>query len=89
VRVFGISRDSPYSHRAYAATQSLTFPLLSDWSGDAVRAFDVVQELSGMAGVPVRSCFAVDAGGVVRFARRYEDDQVPDIDELLAACTGL
>ena len=88
-RVFGISRDSPYSHRAYAATQSLEFPLLSDWSGDAVRAFGVAQELSGMGNVPVRSCFLVDAAGVVRFVRRYEDEQVPDVDELLAAAARL
>ena len=87
--MFGISRDSPYSHRAYAATQSVEFPLLSDWSGEAVAAFGVAQELSGMAGVPVRSCFIVDHDGVIRFARRYEDAQVPDVDELLAACAAL
>ena len=41
VRVFGVSRDSPYSHRAYAQQQWLNFPLLTDWSGDAVRGFGV------------------------------------------------
>jgi peroxiredoxin len=51
-----------------------------------VRAFGVSQELDGMADSPVRSAFVVDAGGVIRFAKRYGDDQVPNADELLAAC---
>jgi peroxiredoxin len=85
VRVFGVSRDSPYSHSAWAKQQSLGFPLLSDWSGDAVRAFGVAQTLDGLADVPVRSCFLIDAEGVVRFARTYGDDEVPDVDVLLAA----
>jgi peroxiredoxin len=85
VRIFGISRDSPYSHDAYAARQGLTYPLLSDWSGDAVRAFGVAQTLDGLDDVPRRSCFLVDADGVVRFAKVYGDDEVPDLDELLEA----
>src|SRR3712207_7624329 len=33
VRVFGISRDSPYTHVAWAQVLDLNFPLLSDWNG--------------------------------------------------------
>src|SRR6476659_5338468 len=39
IRVFGVSRDSPYSHVAYAQQQWLNFPLLTDWSGAAVSRF--------------------------------------------------
>jgi peroxiredoxin len=89
VRIFGISRDSPYSHYAYAARQSLTFPLLSDWNGDAVRAFGVAQVLDGLDDVPRRTCFLIDGDGVVRFARMYRDEEVPDLDEVLAGAREL
>jgi len=89
VRIFGISRDSPYSHDAYAARQSLTFPLLSDWNGDAVRAFGVAQVLDGLDDVPRRSCFLIDRDGVVRFSRAYRDEEVPDLDEVLAGARAL
>jgi alkyl hydroperoxide reductase subunit AhpC len=42
-----------------------------------------------MADSPVRSAFVVDAGGVIRFSKRYADSQVPDADELAAACRAL
>lgn len=87
--MFGISRDSPYSHDAYAAKESLTFPLLSDWTGDAVRAFGVAQVVDNLTDVPVRSCFLIDAGGVIRFARAYGDNEVPNMEELLAAAREL
>ena len=66
VRVFGVSRDSPYSHRAYARQQWLNFSLLTDWSGDAVRGFGVSQEFDGLADSPVRSCFLIAGDGTVR-----------------------
>jgi peroxiredoxin len=89
VRLFGVSRDSPYSHRRYAEQQWLTFPLLSDWSGEAVRAFGVSQTLDGLEGTPVRSCFLIDADGVIRGAWRYGNDEVPDVEVLLAAAHAL
>jgi mycoredoxin-dependent peroxiredoxin len=89
VRLFAVSRDSPYSHRRYAEQQWLTFPLLSDWSGEAVRAFGVTQTLDGMADTPVRSCFLIDADGIIRGAWRYDDDEVPDVEALLAAAHAL
>jgi peroxiredoxin len=89
VRIFGVSRDSPYSHRRYAEQQSLTYPLLSDWSGQAVRAFGVSQTLDGLEDTPVRSCFLIDGDGFVRGSWRYADDEVPDVEELLRAAHAL
>jgi len=89
VRLFAVSRDSPYSHRRYAEQQWLTFPLLSDWSGEAVRAFGVTQTLDGLEGTPVRSCFLIDADGVIRDVWRYGNDEVPDVEALLAAAHAL
>lgn len=89
MRIFGISRDSPYSHRKWSEQQWLTFPLLSDWTGEAVRAFGVAQTLDGLVDTPVRSCFLVGADGVIRRVWRYGDDEVPDVDELAAAAREL
>jgi peroxiredoxin len=89
VRLFAVSRDSPYSHRRYAEQQWLTFPLLSDWSGEAVRAFGVTQTLDGLEDTPVRSCFLIDADAIIRGAWRYGNDEVPDVEALLAAAHAL
>ncbi len=87
VRLFGVSRDSPYSHIKYSQQQWLKFPLLSDWSGDAVRAFGVAQSLDGLEDTPIRSCFLV-TDGVIVGTWRYGDDEMPDAEELLTAARG-
>jgi glutaredoxin-dependent peroxiredoxin len=89
VRPFGISRDSAWTHIAWAQTLDLNFPLLSDWNGDATRAFDVEREFRGHHGIPERSAFLVDPDGTVRGAWRYETAELPDLDELLQAARAL
>jgi peroxiredoxin len=89
VRPIGVSRDSPWTHIAWAHTLDLEFPLLSDWNGDAVRAFGVAHEFRGMKDVAERTAFLVDRGGTVRGAWRYDTDEVPDFDVLLAAAQAL
>jgi len=54
-----------------------------------VRAFGVAQDLDGLVDTPVRSCFLIDGAGVVRGAWRYEDDEVPDVEELARAAVSL
>jgi glutaredoxin-dependent peroxiredoxin len=87
--VYGISRDSPWSHRAWGEVLDLKVPLLSDWNGDAVRAFGVAGEYRGMLDVPGRAAFLVGADGIVRRSWRYGPSEVPDMDELLAAARSL
>jgi peroxiredoxin len=89
VRVFGVSRDSPWTHIAWSAALDLTFPLLSDWNAEAVRGFDVAIEFNEMHDVAARSAFLVDDDGVVRRAWSYEAAEVPDVDELLAAAIDM
>jgi mycoredoxin-dependent peroxiredoxin len=91
VQLLGISRDSPYSHIAWAEVLELDFPLLSDWNAEAVESFDIVQPDygGGMQRVPERSAFLADSGGTVRAAWRYETSEVPDVDELLTAARAL
>jgi peroxiredoxin len=83
--VYGISRDSPWSHIAWTQALDLNVPLLSDLNADAMHAFGITQEFRGLRDVAVRSAFLVDAGGTVRGAWRYDPGEVPDLDELLAA----
>jgi peroxiredoxin len=83
--VFGISRDSPWSHIAWTQALDLNVTLLSDTNADAVRAFGITQEFRGLRDVAVRSAFLVDSGGTVRGSWRYDTGEVPDLDELLAA----
>jgi len=61
--VWGISPQALDSHEAFARGASLTFPLLSDTSGDVVRAYGVQAPGIGLR----RSVFVVDADGVVRW----------------------
>ncbi len=89
VSPFGISRDSPWSHVAWREALDLEMPLLSDWNGEAVRAFGVAREYRGLRDVAARSAFLLDGERVVRLAKRYENDEVPDMDELVRAARGL
>ena len=89
VRIAAVSRDSPYSHKKWAEQQWLDYPLLSDWTGEAVRAFGVAQDVDGLVDTPVRSCFLIDGEAVIRGAWRYGDDEVPDIEELARAAVSL
>jgi peroxiredoxin len=89
VRPFGISRDAPWTHIAWAQALDLTFPLLSDFNGEAIDGFGIAQEFRGLREVAERTAFLVDEGGTVRRAWRYGTSEVPDFDELLAAARSL
>jgi glutaredoxin-dependent peroxiredoxin len=89
VGMYAISRDSPWTHIAWQQALDLNFPLLSDWNGEAVRAFDNEQRFRHFENVAMRSAFLVDRDGVVRFARAYANDEVPDVDELVDAARAL
>ncbi len=85
----GISRDSPWCHIAWTQVLDLNFGLLSDFNGEAVRAFDIGFEYRGFRDVAQRSAFLVDESGVVRAAWSYPSGDVPDVDEWLDTARGL
>jgi len=85
VDVFGISRDSPWSHAAWSPSLGLNVQLLSDWNGEATRGFGVAAEFLGMREVSRRSAFLVAEGGTVSAAWDYAANEIPDVDELLSA----
>jgi peroxiredoxin len=58
-------------------------PLLSDWNGEAVRAFDVAVELGGMEDVAARCAFLIADGSTIREAWMLGREP-PDIDAVIA-----
>jgi peroxiredoxin len=89
VRAFGVSRDSHWSHRAWKESLGIDVPLLSDWNGALAKRFGASRVWRWMEGVPRRSAFLVGEDGTVLGLWRYEDSEVPDFDELLAAVREL
>lgn len=89
VAVYGISRDSPWTHIAWSQVLDLTFPLLSDWNGEATERFGLAHTYRDLQGVPRRSAFLLGTDGTVRGAWAYESAEVPDFDELLAEARAL
>jgi glutaredoxin-dependent peroxiredoxin len=89
VRPYAVSRDSPYTHVAWAQALDLDFALLSDWNGDATHGFDVAFEHRGLRNVSARTAFLIDGGGVVRGAWKYETSELPDFDVLLTSARAL
>jgi peroxiredoxin len=88
IRPFGISCDSPWSHRAWAEALGIrdAVSLLSDWEGEAARAFGVLQESRGMR-VAARSAFLLK-DGTVRAAWMLGTD-LPELDAVIAAASSL
>jgi peroxiredoxin len=90
VRPYGISRDSPWTHISWSQALDLPdFLLLSDFNGDATRAFGVAHTFRGLQDVSERTAFLIDRDGSVRGAWSYATGEVPDFDELLAAASAL
>lgn len=85
IRPFAISRDSPWSHRAWAEALGVDLPLLSDWEGEAARAFGVETKAWGMP-VAARSAFLLAADTVV--AAWMLGSELPDVDAVIAAASS-
>ena len=62
-QIVGVSSDSVASHRRFAATYSLPFPIVSD-AGSALRRQYGATAVPGL--VPGRVTFLIDENGVVR-----------------------
>jgi glutaredoxin-dependent peroxiredoxin len=68
--VLGICVDGPFANMAFAAKNDLNFPILSDYSREVTRAYDVaLDDFAGLAGYTVskRAVFIVDEEGTVSY----------------------
>jgi peroxiredoxin len=87
VRPLAISRDSVWSHAAWSKTLGVDVPLLSDWNGEATRAFGVAVEPLGMQDVSARSAFLIEDGTTIEEAWML-GRELPDIEAVIAAARG-
>lgn len=90
IQVLGISVDSHWTNRAFAAKLGVTFPLLSDWKREASHAYGVFLP---DAGYSARASFLVGKQGRVLWREVGEFDggmaAIPSIDAALAALKGI
>ena len=85
IRVYGVSLDSPESHRRFREKHNLNFPLLTEEGGRAADALGVLREGGQAAN---RVTFLLDPGG--RIARVYpEVSPETHADEILEDAAAL
>jgi peroxiredoxin Q/BCP len=85
IQVYGVSLDSPESHRRFREKYSLNFPLLTDEGGRAAEALGVLRENREKAN---RVTFLLDPDG--RIARVYpEVSPETHADEILEDAASL
>lgn len=87
-QLLGISVDGRWSHRAYAESRQLRFPLLADFEpkGEIARLYGVYNAEKGTAR---RALFVIDAQGVIRWSHVSPDDVNPGAHGILNALEDL
>lgn len=88
-QVIGISGDNPFAQQAWADKEGIGITLLSDYEHEAAKAYGVAYESFLpeknliMGGVPKRSAFVIDQGGVVRYAEVNDSPgDLPDFEAI-------
>lgn len=69
-QVVGVSVNDPFSSKAFAEKNMLTFPLLCDYNREAVKLYGVeLPDFAGLKGYTAakRSIFIIDKQGIVRY----------------------
>lgn len=88
-QVIGISVDTPFTIKAFAGQNGLTFPLLSDYSREVCRLYDVLlTDFAGLKNLTAakRAVFVLDREGVIRYRWISEDPRnEPNYDEVAKA----
>jgi peroxiredoxin len=76
--------DSHHSHRAFAAARGISYPLLADFhpKGEVGRRYGVYLDDKGYH---ARWTFVIDPEGRIAFIQKNGHNEVPDVDEVLAA----
>ena len=67
VQVVGISKSRSYIHKRFISHLDLSFPLFSDTDLEVAEKFDVKYRALNLFARSRRSCFLVDADGIVRY----------------------
>lgn len=87
--VVGISVNDPFTNAAFAERNGIGFPLLSDYTRETVKTYDILMEnFAGMNGYTAakRSVFIVDKEGIIRYKWVSDDPGVePDYEAIQKA----
>lgn len=89
--VLGISVDTFFALKAWSRSESVTFPLLSDFNKTVIREYGVFNEdMIGLKGLAKRAVFVIDASGVVRHREVLDDARLePDYAKVTQALASL
>ena len=87
-QILGISVDSIWSHRAFAESRNLRFPLLADFEpkGEVSRSLGVYDAEKGTS---KRALFVLDGDGVIRWSYVSPAGVNPGANGILAALEAL
>ena len=87
--VLGICADSRFANKAFAESNNLNFPILSDYTRSTIEAYGVaLQNFAGMPGYTAseRAVFVVDENGDIMWKWVGENPGVePDYEAVLSA----
>lgn len=81
-QVFGISVDGAWSHKAFAESLGLDYPLLADFhpKGEVAKKYGLYIEEYGISS---RAVVVVDREGTIALFRRYEMSELPAAEPVL------
>lgn len=85
-QVVGISVNDPFTNKAFSDANNLQFPILSDYTRETVKKFNVFHnDFAGLKGYTAakRSIFILDDKGIVRYKWVSEDPgKEPNYEEI-------
>ncbi len=81
-KVFGISRDTPWAHKAFREKERLGHSLLADMKGEVARVYGCWNE---QAGIAERLTVVIDEGGIIQYVVHKPALEARDHKEALAA----
>ena len=92
-QVVAISVNDPFSNKGFAEAHNLQFPILSDYSRETIKKFNIVMnDFAGLKGYSAakRSVFILDEKGIVRYKWVSDDpSKEPNYDEVKKTLANL
>jgi peroxiredoxin len=92
-QVIGLSVNDPFSNKGFAEKNRLTFPILSDYNREVIKAYDLeLPDFAGLKGYTVskRSIFILDRNSIIRYKWVTEDPTIePDYKKIEQALSEI
>jgi peroxiredoxin len=90
-QVLGVSVDTFFAQKAWADSQKLNFPLLSDFNKEVIHKYGVVNpDMIGLKDIAKRAVFVIDRNGTVRHREVLDDARnEPDYGKVKQALASL